>query len=555
MTEERPAAPPHKAKRRRQARLSPIWIVPFIAVLIGLWLAYDNYLQRGTQITLVMENAEGIEAGSTLIKTRNVEIGRVERVGLSDDLRSTEITARISPDAERMLVDDTRFWVVKPRIGREGISGLGTVLSGAYIQLQPGSSDAPRREFEVLDQPPVASQDAEGIRINLVSQLGNSLRLGDPVTYQGYTVGRVEATEFDASNRQMRQRLFIESPYDVLVTESTRFWSASGIDLRLDSEGVRVNVESFETLLGGGVTFGVPEDVPLGPMVAPDTTFNLYPDEDSALQGSFNRYLEYVLLIDDTVRGLSRGAPVEFRGVRIGTVASVPWNFSATQPEDRQGFAIPVLVRIEPQRIANDDDDGRFDLDEWEARFERLFDIGLRASLKNGNLLTGAMFVDLNFQRDLEGEYVAEDFEDRRVFPTTSGGFAQIEAQVTNLLNKLNNLEIEPILSGLDRNLAQSEAMLDEVRELTATFQAIADDPATREMPDNLNRSLIELRETLSGLSPESDAYRELTGAMQRLERLMRDLQPAARTISEQPSALIFDRRGGDDPQPRAPRD
>ncbi|MBD3894431.1 intermembrane transport protein PqiB [Halomonas sp. ML-15] len=555
MTEDRPAAPVHKAKRRRQRRISPIWIVPIVALLIGLWLAYDNYLQRGTQITLMMDNAEGIEAGSTLIKTRNVEIGRVERVGLSDDLRSTEIIARISPDAERMLVDDSRFWVVKPRIGREGISGLGTVLSGAYIQLQPGSSASPRREFDVLDQPPVAAQDAEGIRINLLSQLGNSLRLGDPVTYQGYTVGRVEATEFDAENRQMRQRLFIESPYDVLVTESTRFWSASGIDLRLDSEGVRVNVESFEALLGGGVTFGVPEDVPLGPMVEPDTTFNLYPDEDSAQQGSFNRYLEYVLLIDDTVRGLSRGAPVEFRGVRIGTVASVPWNFSATQPEGREGFAIPVLVRIEPQRLANDDDDANFDLNEWEERFERLFDIGLRASLKAGNLLTGAMFVDLNFQRDLEGEYIAEVFEERRVFPTTSGGFAQIEAQVGNLLDKLNNLEIEPILSGLDRNLAQSEAMLEEVRELTGTFQAIADDPATREMPDNLNRSLIELRETLSGLSPESDAYRELTGAMQRLERLMRDLQPAARTISEQPSALIFDRRSGDDPEPRAPRD
>lgn len=558
MTDERPSAPPqqapHTAKRRRQMRLSPIWIVPIVAALIGLWLAYDNYLQRGTQITLVMDNAEGIEAGSTLIKTRNVEIGQVVHVGLSDDLLSTEITARITPEAERMLVDDSRFWVVKPRIGREGISGLGTVLSGAYIQLQPGSSETPRRYFDVLDQPPVASQDVEGIRINLVSQLGNSLRVGDPVTYQGYTVGRVEATEFDAENRRMHQRLFIESPYDVLVTESTRFWPSSGIDLRLDSEGVRVNVASFEALLGGGVTFGVPEDVPLGPMIEPETTFTLYPDEESARQGSFNRYLEYVLLIDHSVRGLSRGAPVEFRGVRIGTVASVPWNFYSPQPEGRQGFAIPVLIRIEPQRLANDEDDTSIDLDDWEIRFERMFELGLRASLKSGNLLTGAMYVDLDFHRDLRNDYTSTVFEERRIFPAVSSGFAHIEAQVSSLLDKLNALEIEPILAGLDRNLAQSEAMLDEVRELTGTFQAIVDDPATRELPDNLNRSLIELRETLSGLSPESSAYRELTSAMQRLERLMRDLQPAARTLSEQPNALIFDRRGGEDPEPRAPR-
>lgn len=558
MTDERPPATPqkapHKAQRRRQMRLSPIWIVPLVAALIGLWLAYDNYLQRGTQITLVMDNAEGIEAGNTLIKTRNVEIGQVEHVGLSEDLLSTEITARITPQAESMLVEDSRFWVVKPRIGREGISGLGTVLSGAYIQLQPGPSETPRRYFEVLDQPPVASQDAEGIRVNLVSQLGNSLRVGDPVTYQGYTVGRVEAIEFDADNRRMHQRLFIESPYDVLVTESTRFWPASGIDLRLDSEGVRVNVESLEALLGGGVTFGVPEDVPLGPMIEPESTFTLYADEESARQGSFSRHLEYALLIDHSVRGLSRGAPVEFRGVRIGTVASVPWNFYSPQPEGRRGYAIPVLIRIEPQRLASANDNGDIDLDAWEMRFERMFELGLRASLKSGSLLTGAMYVDLDFHRDLRDDYVSNIFEERRVFPSTSSGFAHIEAQVSSLLDKLNSLEVEPILSSLERNLAHSEAMLDEVRSLTSAFQAIVDDPATRELPDNLNRSLIELRETLTGLSPESAAYRELTSAMQRLERLMRDLQPAARTLSEQPSALIFDRRTGDDPEPRAPR-
>ncbi|MFC3285424.1 intermembrane transport protein PqiB [Litchfieldella rifensis] len=542
----------HRASRRPQTRLSPIWIVPIVAALIGLWLVYDNITSRGPQITLTMPSAEGIEAGSTLIKSRNVEIGRVEQVRLSDDLSHTLITARMSPDAERMLVEDSRFWVVKPRIGREGISGLGTVLSGAYIQLQPGESDVERREFNVLDHPPVAPAGAQGIRLNLVSQLGNSLRVGDPVTYQGYTVGRVEEAQFDTESRQMRHRLFIESPYDSLITDSTRFWSSSGIDMRLDTEGVRVNIESLEALLGGGVTFGYLEDVPRGAPVAPDTTFTLYADEDSARQGTFNRYLEYVLLIEDTVRGLSRGAPVEFRGVRVGTVASVPWRFSAPQPDSRQRFAIPVLIRIEPQRIASDN--GPVELEEWEQRFERMFGLGLRASLKAGNLLTGALFVDLNFQRDQAESYRAETFENRKVFPTTSSGFAQIEAQVTNLLDKLNALEIEPVLASLDRNLATSEAMLAEVRQFTESFQTLLDDPATRGMPENLNRTMTELRKTLEGFSPDSDAYRELTRAMQRLENLMRDLQPVARTLSDQPNALIFDRRSGEDPQPRAPR-
>lgn len=553
MTEQ--ASTPHRATRRRQARLSPIWIVPLVAVLIGLWLVYDNITSRGTEITMVMSNAEGIEAGSTLIKARNVEVGRVEHVRLSDDVSQALITARINPDAERLLVEDSRFWVVKPRIGREGISGLNTVLSGAYIQLQPGESDIESRRFEVLDQPPIAPAGADGIRINLVSQLGNSLRVGDPVTYQGYTVGRVEEADFNAEEREMRHQLFIESPYDALVTDNTRFWSSSGVDFRLDSEGIRVNLESLESLVGGGVTFGYLEDVPQGAPVEPGSTFTLYPDEDSARQGTFNHYLEYVLLIDDTVRGLSRGAPVEFRGVRVGTVASVPWKFSARQPESRQGFSIPVLIRIEPQRLASEGDTSDLDLEGWEDRFERMFTLGLRASLKSGNLITGALFVDLNFHRDQADNYEPERFEELTVFPTTSSGLAQIEAQVTALLNKLNELEVEPLLANLDRNLATSEAMLGDVRQLTETFQALLDDPATREIPDNLNQTLRELRQTMQGFSPESEAYRDISETMNRVERLLRDLQPVARTLNEQPNALIFDRRQGGDPQPRAPRE
>jgi len=523
-----------------------------VAILIGAWLVYDNYRSRGPQITLVMNSAEGIEAGSTLIKTRNVEVGRVEQVQLSDDLSQAVITARMRPDTDAMLAEDSRFWVVKPRIGREGISGLNTVLSGAYIQLEPGQSGVDAREFEVSDQPPVSPAGAEGLRVNLVSQLGNSLNVGDPVTYQGLIVGRVEEANFDVETRRMDHRIFIESPYHTLVTDNTRFWTASGFDLRLDSEGFRANLESLEVLLGGGVTFGVPEDLMQGQPVAANTTFELYSDEDSARQGTFNRYLEYVLLVEDSVRDLNRGAPVEFRGVRIGTVAAVPWNFTAPQPGSRTSFAIPVLIRIEPQRLGIDAQ--TLDIEEWRKRFERLFNLGLRASLKTGNLITGMMFVDLNFQRDQAGEYVEETFAERAVFPTTSGGFAQIEAQVTALLDKLNGLQVEPLLDGLERNLATSEAMLAEVRALTASVRSLVDDPGTQELPGNLNQTLKELRTTLEGVSPNSAAYGDFTRTLQQLERLLRDLQPTARTLRENPSALLFDSLDAEDPLPRAPQ-
>lgn len=544
-----------RAKRVSQSRLSPIWIVPLLAALIGAWMVWDNFSSRGPLISLNMDNAEGIEAGKTLIKTRNVQVGHVEAVRLSDDLSHTVVTARMSNDAARMLNTETRFWVVKPRIGREGISGLNTVLSGAYIQLAPGKSDEAQDSFDVLEQPPVAPPDAPGLRINLVSQVGNSLSAGDPITYQGYTVGRVESTDFDPEKREMRHRIFIQSPYDSLVTDTTRFWSSSGIDVQLDSEGVNVNLDSFETLISGGVTFGVPEDVNRGDAAKQDATYTLYNNEESAREGTYDQYIEYVMLVDDTVRGLSRGAPVEYRGVRVGTVVSVPWHFTAPQPDSLTQFAIPVLIRIEPQRLDSNQDVNE-DVDDQEVRdrFETMFsEYGLRATLKAGNLLTGALFVDLNFDDDASA-YKALKFDGKPVFPTVSGGFAQIEQKVSSLLDKLNNLQVEPILTRLDQTMQTSQQTLEQVRQIAESVNGIVSDPATQQLPGSINDTLKELQGTLDGFSSGSSGYRQLNDTLKQLEVLMRDLQPVAKTLSEKPNALIFDREVKTDPVPRAPQ-
>ena len=538
----------HKATTVRASRLSPIWIIPVVAALIGAWLVVDNYLHTGPLITLTISNAEGIEAGKTRIKTRNVDIGQVEEVKLSDDLSQALVMARINHDAEEVLVEDTRFWVVKPRISREGISGFGTVLSGAYIQLHPGQSQKQRRKFEVLEQPPVALDGNEGIRIKLVSQLGNSLRVGDPVTYQGYTVGRVESAEFDEAALQVNHQLFIEQPYDALINANTRFWSAKGVNLELSSTGFEVNIASLEALLSGGVTFGILEDLPAGP-VEQDQVFQLFPDEEKARQGLFSDSLEYVLLVEDTVRGLSEGAPVEFRGLRVGTVKEVPWRFTSPERRIRENFAIPVLISIEPQRLGGQE---KVDLASWRERLKNIVENGLHATLKSGNLLTGALFVDLNFQRDQAENRKLETFEKRLVIPTTPTGLAQIELKVSSLLDKLNALQIEPIMKGMDNNMQQSESLLREVRSLTASVKDLLDNPEIQQVPTNINQTLTELRKAIEGLSPESQTYQELNQTLQTLETLLRDLQPLARTLGEQPNALIFNPPATNDPQPPA---
>jgi paraquat-inducible protein B len=538
------------AKVSKQVRISPIWIVPIVALLIGLWLVYDNYTRAGKQITLIMPNAEGIEAGKTKIKVHSVDIGLVEQVTLSDDLTHIEVLARITPKAQPMLVKDTQLWVVKPRIGLEGISGLNTVISGSYIQLQPGKSTEETDQFTLLDQPPISLSGAKGVHINLEGKVGNALRVGDPVTYQGMRVGRVVSATFDPKKRNMQHELFIEHPYDVLVTQNSRFWTTVGVDFKLDAEGFKASIPTVESMIAGGVSFGHVDDQPMGNPVPSESKFELFATEEAARQQTYDQYLEYVLLVDDTVRGLSKGAPVEFRGLRVGTVKAVPWKFNSPERKKDFRYAIPVLIHLEPGRIA---ENGQADLQEWKTRMDHLLQRGLHATLKSGNLITGSVFVDLNMDTHNKKTYRQSRFEGLPVLPTSATSLAQIEQKLSDLLDKLNNLNVEPVLSGLDKNLQQSEKTMQEVRELSRQVNQFISQPDLQQMPANLNKTMQELQNTLKGISPESPAYQELTTTLQRLDKALRDIQPLARTLNEQPNAILFDRKPGNDPVPMAP--
>jgi paraquat-inducible protein B len=538
------------AKVSKQARLSPIWIVPVVALLIGLWLIYDNYTKAGKQITLSLTNAEGIEAGKTKIKVHSVDIGLVEQVTLSEDLTHIEVLARITPKAQPMLVKDTQLWVVKPRIGLEGISGLNTVISGAYIQLQPGKSLEETDQFTVLDQPPISLNGAKGVHVNLIGKVGNSLRVGDPVTYQGLRVGRVVSASFDPKQRQMQHELFIEHPYDVLVTDNTRFWTSVGIDVKLDAEGFKASVPTVESLIAGGVSFCHADDRPMGNPVRSEATFELFANEEAARQQTYDQYLEYVLLVNDTVRGLSKGAPVEFRGLRVGTVMNVPWKFNSPERKKDFRYAIPVLIHLEPGRLA---ENGMADLQEWKTRVAQMLQGGLHATLKSGNLITGSVFVDLNMDGRAHQTYHRERFEGLPVMPTSATNLAQIEQKLSDLLDKLNGLKLEPVLSGLDKNLQQSEKTMQEIRGLSQQVNQLLSQPDLQQMPANINQTMQALRTTLKGLSPDAPAYQELTTTLQRLDKALRDIQPLARTLNEQPNAILFDRKPGNDPLPMAP--
>lgn len=542
--------PGEQAVRRRQLRISPLWLLPLVALVIGGWMAYEHLAGRGPKVTLRMPEAEGIEAGKTLVKARNVEVGRVEHVRLSDDLEHTVVQARLRPGAERMLNEETQFWVVKPRIGSRGISGLGTALSGAYIALQPGDAAQPKRHFEILENPPVTGLGDGGLRITLLSGPEMAITEGAPVTYHGKTVGRVASVRLDASTRQIEHQVFIESPYTELVTAQTRFWNSAGLSVSYTADGFSVDFQSLETLLGGGITLSVP-DTGAGETVDSDHRFRVHRSQAAARDAGMDQYLEYVVLVEDSVAGVNAGAPVRYRGVRVGSVDTVAWRFDGPRPDAEDSLAVPVLVHIEPQRLT--DADETTDLDAWRERMSELIDEGLRASVRSQSLITGASYIALDMRAEAES-VAGTSYGEHPVIPATTGGMGELQDQLGRLLEKLNSLEIQPVLTKLEGSAESSRATLQSAQRTVASLQALLDDSATRELPRQMDETLGELRSTLEGFDQDSQLYQQLNATLRRLESVMQDIHPLVRTLRDQPNALIFDKEDVEDPEPQAPR-
>ena len=544
------ALSPVQARIRNLRHISPIWLVPIVAALIGLWLVYATLSNQGPLVTLTMINAEGIVAGKTMIKARSVEVGMVQTVRLSEDLTHVVVTARMAVDTEELLRQDSQWWVVKPRIERQGISGLGTLLSGSYIELLPGKSKKYREKFDVMDTPPIAQPDEKGLRVRLISEQSRGLNIGDPVMYRGFTVGRVEQSHFSTGSRQMEYQLFITAPYDGLVTNNVRFWMNGGVRFETSADGVKFETGTLENLIKGGISFDVPKGWGLGRPATRGQQFTLFADEASSSSRQYDRYLDYVLLFNDSVRGLSKGAPVEYRGIRIGTVLEVPFQLSDVELLGRNSGMIPVHIRIEQDRF--DDEDGERALNQLSRDIEQQIRKGLRATLKTGSLLTGALYVDLSPVPDSPAAAGYGRFGEFHTIPTVSGGLARMEQQVNRLLNKFNELPLDETVGNLDAMLKESKQSFAAMRQLSDNMNKLATQPGAQQLPAELTKSMQELQKTLRSFSSDSPVYGDLNRSIESLNSLLRELKPAARKVNEKPNSLIFSQTPADDPLPRS---
>lgn len=536
-----------EAKVQKVKNWSPVWIFPIVTALIGAWILFYHYSHQGPEVTLITTNAEGIEGGKTTIKSRSVDVGIVESTTLTDDLTHVEIKARLNSGMEKLLHKDSVFWVVKPQIGREGISGLGTLLSGAYIELQPGSKGSELNSYQLLDSPPLAPPDAKGIRVLLDSKKAGQLSPGDPVLFRGYRVGSVETSTFDPQSRSIRYQLFISAPNDRLVTSNVRFWKDSGVAVDLTSAGMRVEMGSLATLFSGGVSFDVPEGVELGQPIAEKSEFKLYDDQKSIQDSLYTEHIDYLMFFKDSVRGLQPGAPVEFRGIRLGTVAQVPYFVPGLRQALNDDYRIPVMVRIEPERLASE----LGEKPDVGAHLTSLIQRGLRGALKTGNLVTGALYVDLDFYPKEKPVKEMPEFGGHQIIPTVSGGLAQIQQRLIDTLDKINNLPLTPMVEQATNTLTESQNTMRRLQTTLDNLNKITASQSAQQLPADMQKTLRELNRSMQGFQPGSAAYNKMVGDMQRLDQVLRELQPVLKTLNEKSNALVFEAKDKKDPEPK----
>ena len=535
------------AKVSKLKSWSPVWVIPIVTVLLGAWILFYHFSHQGPEVTLITYNAEGIEAGKTKIKSRSVDIGVVESVTLDDNFSRVIIKARLNNDMKELLRTDSAFWIVKPTIGRDGVTGLGTLLSGAYIELQPGLAAKEHFEFTLLDTPPLASPDAKGIRITLMSDKAGQLNPGDPILFRGYRVGSVETSNFDMNKRDMRYQLFINAPYDKLISSNVRFWKDSGIAFDMSSQGVHVEMGSIATLLTGGVSFDVPEGWVPGSSVKENAEFQLFDNQSSIQNSLYTQYQDFVLFFSDSVRGLQPGAPVEFRGIRLGTVAQVPFYTAGLDQSLDNDFRIPVLIHIEPERFSKDVG-ANFNL---KNELKTAMKDGLRASLKSGNLLTGALYIDLDFipnVSEYKGPTIVAGY---KIIPTTSGGLAQIQQKVIAVLDKINDMPIEPMLNQTTQTLAEGQKTIKEANIMLSELNKVMASKEFQNLPNDLQKTLQEMNRAMQGFQPGSPAYNKMVDNMQRLDQVLREVQPLLRTLNNKSNALVFEAEPTKDVQPK----
>ena len=540
------------AKVKSTTSISRIWIIPILVVLIGGWMVYYQWKNQGPLITLEVQSATGIEVNKTPIKVKDLEIGQVKKITLKPDLEGVLVTARIDANAAHLLTENTEFWVVAPRISFSEVSGLNTLLSGSYIAMSADDTGKEKLHFVALERPPVTPPGTPGLHLILKSDDEFAYKPGDPIIYKGFKVGEFEDAVFNIEERVVYYDAFIEAPYHKLITENNRFWDVSGVKLLLESSGVKMQTGSLETLLANGITFGIPEGVPTGERVVDNAFFTVYEDAASASNARYKLAAEYLLLIDESVRGLTVGAPVEYRGIEIGNVTAIN-SFPAVEGNIlERDYPIPVLINIYPGKVRQPDtQEGLYAIQETMRNWLRK---DLRATLRMGNVLTGGLYVDLQHVAKPTGSTEITRINGYEVIPTVSNEFTQLTQKADAILDKINQLPLGDMVDNVLVAVEDMKLAAQSVETASDDFDLLIADIDAKQLNNNLNQVLVSLDSLLKNYSDGGLSKTEIKETVDAMQDTMRNLQPVLQKLNQSPNSLIFTDSNSSDIEPKAKR-
>jgi paraquat-inducible protein B len=545
---------------RSPLRLSLVWLVPIGALIVGLYLVVSSLLRAGPEIVIELRSAEGLQAGRSELRYKEVVVGRVSEVALSEDRESVHVTATLNKSVAELAVEDTRFWVVRPRIGTAGVSGLDTLLSGAYIGVDAGVSKKARRRFVGLDTPPFPLHGEPGRSFVLSAEDLGSLEVGSPVYYRRTRVGRVVDYKLDAGRDRVDVQVFIESPNEVLVSGRSRFWNASGIDLAFDAGGLTVNAQTIASVVAGGVAFASPEGAPSGTPAGEGARFELFATRKEALSPPDGEPMRVRMEFNQSLRGLVVGAPVDLLGVELGTVRSV-----VLQHNERTGrFALEVIAEIYPLRLGNvrrafDAPPGAWASPD-HLLLKSLVDAGVRAQVRTGNLLTGQLYVALDFvPRAAPARFDAQ--APVPTLPTVPGTLADVQPQLAEIVAKIGKVPFDEIGVNLQATLANANAAS---MTLTETLGSARE--AIEQLSPEAQKALVGVRDTLASAQstlealdrnlaqPDAPLQRNANEALAELRRAARALRVLADYLQQHPESLLRGNRAAPPPGPEGTR-
>jgi len=524
--------------------LSPVWFVPLLALFIAVWLALRAWQASGPLIEIEFKDASGIAVGKTHVRYRDVEIGEVKKIHLSDDFTTVQVVVEMERHVSRLITDKSNFWVVSPRISLSGISGIETLLSGVYIEMDSAGEGEGKTETQFVgleEAPSVRSYDM-GSSYQLIADTLGTLDVGSPIYHRRVPVGEVTGYKLLPDQDKVQVRFFVKAPYNELIKEHSQFWNVSGFDATIGIEGVNLEVGSLNALIAGGVEFDTPPSLNTAVVTAkPQYSFYLFSDRDAVSEGAISVSYPFLLRYKGSVRGLKVGAPVEYLGIQVGQVQHI-----ALERDASQGRHINVVVGIQPERMSSGE------LLSEEMVYQEIEDLvrdGMQARLHSGSLIGGSLFVDLVPNVVKKGEFLRVGKYPE--LPTADSEYSQIARQLASIVQRVNSIPFDKIGKDLQGSLSALRSVADDFQKGDVANK-------TADLMDNLKKASVgldgtfdQLEQTLRSIdqtvAPDSMLSHALNETLNDISDASKSMEQLTDELYRYPDALL--RGKGDDRQ------